>query len=85
MRLPFLLWREIHSARDFLLKRRRTSCAWRPLAAIPKLTDVYLQFVHRPAESVAVHPQLPSRPALVALVLLKDSRDKPPLEFADRF
>jgi hypothetical protein len=85
IRLPFLFEAGARSAGEFLLIRCRTSGSRRPLAAITKLTDVYLQFVNRAAESVAVHSELPRRATLIALILLKDSRDESALEFADRF
>ena len=78
MRLPFIFvdepcfLDEIWLARHFLLVRGRTSGSWRPLATIAELADVDFEFVHRAAESVAVHPQLPRCAALVALVLLQD-------------
>src|SRR5205823_11668908 len=67
----------------FLFHRRRSRASGRPSRSIPKLADVNLQFVNRPAERVAVHSQFAGRAALVALVLLKAGEDKPLLEFAD--
>jgi len=93
MRLPFIFvgescfldeWTKYGLARNFLVTGGRTRGSWRPLATIAELADVYFQFIHRATESIAVHPELPRGEALIALVILKDSRDKAALEFADR-
>ena len=60
-------------ARDLLLHRERGGALHarrNALRSSPYSFDVNLQFRNGAAERVAVHSQLPGRPALVALVLL---------------
>jgi hypothetical protein len=85
MRLHFICETSAWSAGDFLLVSRRTRASRRALGAVTELADVDLQFIHGAAECVAVHPKLARSAALIAIVLLKDSRDEPTLEFADCF
>src|SRR6185312_7336222 len=70
------------STSDLFLVGCWTRSAWWTASAIPEVPNVDVQFLNGAAEGIAMHAELPRRPALIALVFFQHYRDKPALEFA---
>jgi len=71
--------------RDLPFESCRTSGPGRAASAVAKQPHIYFQLINRAAQSIAVHPELTRRAALVAFVLLQDGRNKTAFKFAYRF
>lgn len=76
---------ELLLAHHSLFERHRPSAAWWALHPVSKLPDIDLQLANRPAESIAVHSQLPGRAALVALIFLQNRQDETLFELPHAF
>ena len=72
-------------SRLFLFQLNGMRAARRTLRSSPHGTNVDLEFLHGPAQGVAVHSQLPGCLALIAPIFLEIGHDETLLEFANRF
>jgi len=72
------------SAEGLLVVGRRTGAAGRPFGSGPQLSYVDLQIGNCSTEGVAMHAELASRTALVALIFLEHGHDEPLLKLAHR-
>src|SRR5579872_3116679 len=71
--------------RNLLLKHDRPCAARRTAHAVTQSAQIDLELRERAAQRIAVHAQLASGLALIAIVLFKNGDDESLLEFAHRF
>jgi hypothetical protein len=69
----------------FSLHHGGACAAGRTLGSATHGTNVNLEFLHGPAESIAVHAELARGFALVSFILFKHGYDKALFEFPDGF